>query len=132
MIDIKMAPYAVLLLRVATGVLFVAHALLKLLVFTPSGTAGYFASLGLPGALAYLVILVELIGGIALVLGFYTRWAAAALVPVLLGAAVFGHGANGWLFSNPGGGWEFPAFWALVMIAIALAGDGTHRIRSSK
>jgi putative oxidoreductase len=49
MIDLKTAPYAVLGLRVTTGLLFLIHGLIKLFVFTPAGTAGYFESIGLPG-----------------------------------------------------------------------------------
>lgn len=45
-------PYGTLLLRLALGVMFLAHGLLKFLVFKPTGTAAYFRSLGLPGALA--------------------------------------------------------------------------------
>lgn len=130
MIDPKTAPYAALVLRVSSGALFLAHGLLKLLVFTPAGTAGYFESIGLPGALAYLTIMTELAGGIALITGFYSRIAAVALIPVLLGAAYFGHGSNGWMFSSAGGGWEFPVFWAAVLLAHALLGEGAYSARS--
>ena len=88
MIDPRTAPYAATTLRVVLGILFLAHAGLKLFVFTPAGTAQFFASLGLPGPLAYLVILVETIGGLALIAGFYSRIVAVALIPVLLGALV--------------------------------------------
>ena len=61
------ADLAATILRVSMGVLFLAHAGLKLFIFTPAGSVGYFASLGLPGPLAYLVIAAELFGGIALI-----------------------------------------------------------------
>ena len=122
------ADYAALLLRVPTGALFVAHAALKLFVFTPAGTAGYFASIGLPGFLGYLTIAVELLGGLALIAGLYTRAISLVMVPVLLGAAWFGHGANGFFFSNPNGGWEYPVLWAIVMAALALLGNGAYAI----
>src|SRR5688500_7196927 len=80
------ADLAALVLRVATGGLFLAHAGLKLFVFTPAGTAGFFESLGFPGPLAYLVIAAELLGGVALILGVWTRWVSVALAPVLLGS----------------------------------------------
>ena len=70
MIDSRTAPYAATLLRVALGLLFLAHAGLKIFVFTPAGTAQFFGSLGLPPALAYLVIAIEVIGGVALILGW--------------------------------------------------------------
>ena len=79
------ADLAAAILRVSMGLLFLAHAGLKLFVFTPAGTAGYFASLGLPGPLAYLVIAAELFGGIALILGVYSRWVSLALIPILVG-----------------------------------------------
>ena len=78
--------YAALILRVSSGALFIAHGLLKVLVFTLPGTVAYFESLGLPGFLAYLTIAAELAGGVALILGVATRLVALALIPVLLGA----------------------------------------------
>ena len=122
------AALATALLRVTMGGLFVAHAALKIFVFTLPGTVGYFESIGLPGFLAYLTIAAELAGGLALIVGFRTRLVALALVPVLLGAAYFGHGASGFFFSNPNGGWEFPAFWAIVLIAQSLLGAGAYSL----
>lgn len=129
MIDTRTAPYAALALRLSLGVLFLAHAALKVWAFTPAGTAQYFGSIGLPPDLAYLVILAEIVGGLALVLGLYTRLAALALVPLLIGTIVTVHGANGWLFSNAGGGWEFPAFWAASLVVQALLGDGAFALK---
>jgi putative oxidoreductase len=122
------ADYAATVLRVTMGALFVAHAGLKIFVFTPAGTAGYFGSIGLPGFLAYVTIAAELLGGLALIAGIRTRLVSLALVPVLLGAAYFGHGANGFFFSNPNGGWEYPVFWAVVLVAQALLGDGAYAL----
>ena len=116
---------AALILRCAMGVMFLAHGFLKVLVFTPAGTAGYFESLGLPGVLAYPVILAEIVGGLALVVGFRTRLVALALVPLMAGATWFGHADKGWVFSNPGGGWEFPAFWTVTLLVTVLLGGGT-------
>lgn len=119
------AALAALILRVSLGGLFLAHAWLKLFVFTPAGTAGYFASLGFPAALAYVVIAAELLGGLALILGVYSRIVSLALVPILLGSIYAPHGAAGFIFSNEGGGWEFPAFWAVALLVQALLGNGT-------
>lgn len=123
------ADLAATILRVSLGGLFLAHAGLKIFVFTPAGTAGYFASLGLPGPLAYLVIAAELFGGIALILGLYSRWVSLALVPILLGSIFTPHGAAGFFFSNEGGGWEFPAFWAITLVIQALLGDGAVALK---
>ncbi len=65
-----------------------------------------------------------MIGAVALIAGIWARLAALALAPILLGAIATVHGANGWLFSNTGGGWEYPAFWAAGLVALALVGDG--------
>ncbi|MFN3973415.1 MAG: DoxX family protein [Gemmobacter sp.] len=126
------AELAATILRVSMGVLFLVHAGLKLFIFTPAGTAGYFASLGLPGPLAYLVIAAELFGGLALILGVYTRWVSLALVPILLGSIYVPHGAAGFFFSNEGGGWEFPAFWTVTLIVQALLGDGAYALKRGR
>ncbi len=130
MIDTRTAPYAALILRITLGVLFLAHAGLKVFVFTPAGAAQFFGSLGLPPALAYLTILAEAVGGVALILGFYTRWASLALIPVLLGAIVFVHGPAGFFFNNPNGGWEYLAFWIAALVTQALLGDGALAVRA--
>jgi putative oxidoreductase len=123
MIDSRTAPYAALVLRVALGAMFIAHALLKYFVFTLPGTAQFFQSIGLPGALAYFTFWAELIGGGLILAGLYSRWVSLALVPVLLGAA-WAHFGNGWLFTAPNGGWEYPAFLVLAALAQSLLGDG--------
>ena len=126
------ADLAATLLRVSMGGLFLAHAWLKLAIFTPAGTAAFFESLGFPGFLAYLVIAAELAGGVALIAGVWTRWVSLALVPVLLGSIYAPHGAAGFFFSNEGGGWEFPAFWAIALVVQALLGDGAFALKRSR
>jgi putative oxidoreductase len=123
-------PWAATVLRVSLGCMYIAHALLKLLVFTLPGTAEFFASVGLPGALAYPVFAAELLGGIALLLGFYARQVALGLIPVLLGAA-WVHLPNGWVFNAAGGGWEYPAFLASASLVLWLLGDGALAVRRS-
>jgi len=130
MIDTKTAPIAALLLRVSLGVMFVAHAWLKVAVFTIPGTVQFFESLGLPGYFAHLTIAVEALGGIALILGVQTRLVAAGLIPVLLGA-LWAHAGNGWVFSAQGGGWEYPAFLATASAVQALLGDGALALSRS-
>jgi putative oxidoreductase len=120
--------YAALLLRMSLGTMFVTHALLKVFVFTVSGTVEFFQSLGLPALLAYVTIAAELLGGALLILGVRTRWVALALVPIMLGAT-WAHVGNGWLFSAPKGGWEYPAFWTIALFVQALLGDGAHALR---
>jgi putative oxidoreductase len=128
MTDTRTTPYAALLLRLALGGLFLAHASLKLFVFTPTGTAQFFASVGVPAALAYVTIAAEVLGGIALLLGFQTRLAALALTPVMLGAIATVHGPAGFFFDNAHGGWEYPAFWTVALVVQALLGDGAYAL----
>ena len=130
MIDPRTAPYAALLLRVSLGVMFIAHALLKVLVFTLPGTAQFFASVGFAGWLAYPIAAAELLGGALLIAGVYSRWVALALVPVLLGAASV-HWSNGWLFTAQNGGWEYPVFLAAAGLVQALLGDGAYALRQA-
>jgi putative oxidoreductase len=129
MTDSRTAPYASLLLRLALGILFLAHFGLKFFVFTPAGTAKFFASLGLPGGLAYVTMAVELLGAIALILGIYARVVAIVLIPILLGAIFTVHGPAGFFFTSPNGGWEFPAFWIVGLLALALTGDGKYALK---
>ena len=129
MIDTRTAPYAAFVLRVALGLMIIAHAMLKYYVFTLPGTAQFFQSLGLPGVLGYVTFFAELVGGGLILAGVGTRWVAAALVPVLLGAT-WAHLGNGWLFSANGGGWEYPAFMTLTALAQALLGDGAYAVSS--
>ena len=129
MIDQRTAPYAALLLRVSLGVMFLAHGLLlKVFTFTIAGTVGYFESLGYPGFFAYLVILGEVGGGIALILGAYTRVVSLLLLPIMIGATLQHVGA-GWMFSNEGGGWEFPVFWTVALVVQALLGSGAWALK---
>ncbi|MEJ1160220.1 DoxX family protein [Prosthecomicrobium sp. N25] len=120
--------YGAFVLRVALGVLFVAHAALKIFVFTIPGTVGFFASLGLPAIAAYGTIAAELLGGVALILGLWVRPVAAVLVPVALGAT-WAHAGNGWLFTAPNGGWEFPALIAAATIAQVFLGAGAFALK---
>ena len=131
MIDTRTAPYAATPLRVTLGVMFIAHALLKYVVFTLPGTAQFFVSLGLPGPLAYVTVGAELIGGLLILGGVYARWVALALVPILIGAT-WAHAGNGWVFSAPNGGWEYPAFLAIAAIVVGLLGDGKYALTGSR
>jgi putative oxidoreductase len=128
MIDHRTAPYAALVLRVSLGVMYIAHSLvLKHFMYTLPGTAQFFASIGLPAALAYLTFWGELVGGVALVAGIGTRIVALGLIPVLVGAT-WVHAANGWVFSAANGGWEYPVFLIAASVVAALLGDGRYAV----
>jgi mono/diheme cytochrome c family protein/uncharacterized membrane protein YphA (DoxX/SURF4 family) len=123
MIDFATAPYAAFFLRLCLGIMFIAHGLLNG-AYKIRDTIAFFRSIGLPGWFAYFIITIELVGGACLILGIVPRYVALLLVPEILGTIVKVHGKNGWLFSNKGGGWEFPAFWAAALVVLFLLGDG--------
>ena len=114
---------AALVLRLTLGTVLLAHGLMKVIVFTPAGTAAFFEKIGLPGPLAYVTIVAELVAG------YRTRLFALAITPILFGSAL-PHLGNGWVFSAPGGGWEYSIFLGFVAISAALLGDGRYSIRT--
>lgn len=118
---------AATILRVTMGVLFIAHAWMKIVLFTPAGTVMFFQSLGFPGFLAYVVIAAELLGGVALILGLWSRWVSLALLPIVVGS-IYPHWGAGFFFSNEGGGWEYPAFWAVALVVQILLGNGAFAL----
>lgn len=119
---------AAALLRVSLGTMWIAHALLKIMVFTLAGTAQFFASQGLPAWLAYPVVVAELAGGAALLAGFHGRLVSLMLLPILAGA-LFVHAGNGWVFTATGGGWEYPLFLMAMSLVHAMVGDGAYAVR---
>ena len=125
------ADHGITILRIALGVMWVAHALLKLFVFTLPGTAQFFQSVGFPGWMAYPVFAAELGGGLALILGLYARQISLLLVPVMV-AAAWVHLPNGWVHTSPGGGWEYPVFLTIASVALWLLGDGSFALRRSQ
>jgi len=123
--------YAATLLRLTLGIALLAHAYLKVFVFTLPGAAAFFASQGFPGWSVYPVVAVEVLTGIALLLGWQARIAAVISLSVLLGALSV-HAHNGWVFTSPNGGWEYPAFMVVTAIAIALLGNGAFALSKAK
>jgi putative oxidoreductase len=132
MVDNRTAPYAATVLRVSLGAMYIAHSLiLKHFMYTLPGTAQFFQSLGLPGALAYATFWAELVGGVLLIAGIGTRWVALGLIPILAGAA-WVHAGNGWVFSAPNGGWEYPVFLIAASLVQALLGDGRLQLLKAR
>jgi len=131
-IDPKLAPLAVTLLRIALGLMFLAHSLfLKLFIFTLPGTAQFFTAIGLPGRFAYAVFAAEAVGGTLLILGVQARWVALALAPILAGAT-WAHWGNGWMFGYENGGWEYPLYLTLLAIGQFMLGDGRYALVPSR
>jgi len=124
----RQTEYAALVLRTSLGIMLLAHGLLKVLVFTLPGTVQFFASVGFPGWLAYPVAAAELVGGVLMIAGVATRIVALGLIPIMLGAMSV-HLGNGWVFSSPNGGWEYPALLAVLMVVQALLGAGAYALK---
>ncbi len=123
---------AALVLRLSLGTMFIAHALLKYFVFTLPGTAQFFA-IARP-ARAFSATRRSPPSSSAACCWSWAcnhRVVALALVPVLLGAT-WAHAGNGWVFTAPNGGWEYPAFWTVTLIVQALLGDGAYALRPSR
>ena len=116
------------LARLSLGTILLAHGLLKLFVFTLPGTVAIFGSLGLPAIVANLTVFAEVVGGVAIIAGLYTRLAAILSLPVLIGS-FWAHSGNGWLFSAEGGGWEFPALLVALAVVVAIQGGGAFALR---
>jgi len=123
--------YSALILRLSLGIMLIAHGLLKVIVFTVPGAVEFFSSVGFPGWMAYIVIAAEIGGGVLMLGGVFTRWVALGLLPIMLGA-VSVHLHNGWVFSAPNGGWEYPAFLTVALIVQALLGPGAFALQQMR
>lgn len=121
---------AAALLRLALATMWLSHAWLKYGVFTMAGFSGFLAQQGLPTALAWPVLLAEVSGGLLILLGIGGRWVSLALLPILAGATLV-HAGNGWVFSAPNGGWEYPVFLMAMSLVHALLGDGRLTVRAA-
>jgi putative oxidoreductase len=120
---------AAAVLRLALGSMWLSHAWLKFGVFTMAGFSGFLAQQGLPTALAWPVVLAEAAGGVLILLGVGGRWVSLALLPILAGATLV-HAGNGWVFSAPNGGWEYPVFLVAMSLVHALLGDRRWTLRA--
>lgn len=128
MVDTRTAPYGLLILRLALGLMWISHGLMKVFIFTVPGFAGFLGKIGLPSALALPIIAAEIIGGLLIASGVYARQVAILLIPIMLGALNY-HLPNGWVFSTTGGGWEYPAFLVVASLVVALAGEGAYALK---
>jgi putative oxidoreductase len=115
-----------MLLRLTLGVIFLSHGLPKLLGGV-AGTGDFLAGMGVPlaGAVAWGLTLLEVGGGVLLILGLLVPPVAALLSLHMLAGIVLVHGANGWYVVGPGqGGAEFNVLLVAGLVALILAGSG--------
>lgn len=120
--------WGIALLRIVTGVIFFVHGWQKLFDMGHGGVTGFFTSLNipLPAVAAAVVIAVELLGGLALILGFLTRLAALPLAINMLVALVTVHLKAGFFAGN--GGYEFVLLLAAASAALFLLGSGAFAL----
>jgi putative oxidoreductase len=116
-------PFALLLARVAIGVIFLVHGYQKFATMGIAGTTKFFESVGIPlaGLAAPAVAVLEVAGGLALILGAALPIAGTLLALDMLGAIAFVHGANG-LAGD--GGYEFVLALAAASLAVGFTGGG--------
>jgi putative oxidoreductase len=119
--------WGIALLRLAVGGVLLAHGSQKLFLYGIGGTAGFFAHLGIPVPMvsAVLSIGAEFLGGLALVLGFGTRWAAAVVAFNMLVAVVGVHLQHG--FFLPAGA-EYALTLLAANVALVFTGPGAFAL----
>ncbi|MEM9981483.1 MAG: DoxX family protein [Bacteroidota bacterium] len=119
--------WASLLLRVSLGGMFFLHGIGKPFVVGMEDVISGFVAKGFPIWTAYASTIIEIVGGIMLLLGTYTRFACLLLLPVSLGILVY-HLPHGWVFHNAGGGWEYPQLIVVGLIVTFMMGGGRFTV----
>jgi putative oxidoreductase len=120
-----------LIVRVTAGGMLLVHGITKLTSSSIAGFAsGSLARRGIEPSvpLAYLIFFLETVGAICIILGLFTRAFALAIGIEFLVITFVAHWPNGFGFSNPRGGWEYPLFWGLIILAIGLRGGGPYSL----
>jgi putative oxidoreductase len=127
------APYGLALLRIALGIAFLLHGWAKLSggIDGVAGVGGFFGGLGIPapGLMAWIVTIVEVVGGILLIVGFLTQIAGILLALDMLGVIIFAYFGQGTPFIDRGViSWEMELVFGIGALCIALAGPGAWAV----
>jgi putative oxidoreductase len=120
-----------LVVRLTAGGMLLVHGITKLMYATVAGfAANSLAKRGIEPSLplAYVVFFLETVGAICIMLGLFTRFFAAAVGIQFLLITFVAHWPAGFGWSRPGGGWEYPLFWGLIILAIGLRGGGPYSV----
>jgi putative oxidoreductase len=124
---------ALLIARIIVGVIFMAHGAQKL--FGAFGGPGLSAVVGMMGPLGYLVSIGEFFGGLGLVVGFLSRFSAASIIVIMLGAIAMVHVKVGffmnWMGNQGGEGFEYHLLAIAILLVIVIAGPGRYAIGRS-
>jgi len=118
-------------IRVTAGGVLLAHGIAKLMgAGIAAFAAASMARRGIQPALpaAYAVYFLENVGAVAIILGLFTRFFAAAIALEFVVITIVAAGPNGFGWTNPGGGWEYPFLWGMIFLAIALRGGGPYSV----
>jgi putative oxidoreductase len=115
---------SLLAVRVIAGVIFAAHGAQKL--FGAFGGGGLDKTVEMMGPLGYPVTIGEFFGGLGLIVGFLTRFSAASLIVIMIGAIAMVHGAKGFFMSA--GGYEYNLALIGLLVPTLLAGPGKYSI----
>jgi len=116
-----------LILRVTLGVLFFIHGLVKFQGGIEN-TVGWFDSIGIPGFMAYVVALIELVGGIALILGVATRLVSALLAFIMIGAIFTAKLSLGLLGNGQMAGYELDIAFLVIAVFLAINGSSLYSV----
>jgi putative oxidoreductase len=120
-----------LLVRLTAGGFLLIHGIQKLTLNSIAGfAANSLARRGIEPSvpLAYVVFFLETVGALCIMFGLFTRVFAAAIGVQFLVIVFIAHWAPGFPWNRPGGGWEYPAFWGLIIAAIGLRGGGPYSL----
>ena len=123
-----MLPIAAALVRIVVGIMFLMHVSFKFKIGAAAVAANIMAKNGIEPALlsAYVVMFLELVGGVCLIIGLFTRFFAAALGIEMLVALLAVHFSKG--YSAATGGYEYVLLIGVALLAIAMRGGGPYSV----